>query len=56
VVDIFGLFSRPERRTRRAIQLGKRATTAGKISALFGDILEGHTAPKTLLISVVRNF
>jgi hypothetical protein len=56
VDEISGLFSRLERCTRRAIQLGKRETTIGKISALSVEVLEGHTTPRTLLISAVRNF
>jgi hypothetical protein len=56
VAEFSGLFSRPERQTKRAIQLGKVAKTAGKISAPFVEVLEGHTAPRTQLISAVRNF
>jgi hypothetical protein len=38
------------------VALGKRVAIVGKISALFVEVLEGHIAPRTLLISVVINF
>jgi hypothetical protein len=39
------MLSRPQR----------RIATTGKISTLFVEVVEGHTIPRTLFISVVRN-